>query len=124
MNPLLKIGNVIRVESGRIDVVLTIRDYDIEHDGREYRVGQLGAYVTVPLSDRSLVGFVTAVGREEGAVADLEPQTIMHVQLLGEIKGGRFTRGVNESPVMGDDVWVAVQEDFEKLTERLRIIAC
>ena len=114
MNPL-KIGNVIRVESGRIDVVLTIRDYDIEHDGREYRVGQLGAYVTVPLSDRSLVGFVTAVGREEVAVADLEPQTIMHVQLLGEIKGGRFTRGVNESPVMGDDVWVAVQDDFEKI---------
>jgi DNA helicase HerA-like ATPase len=114
MSPL-KIGNVIRVQSGRIEVVLTVRDYDIEHDGREYRIGQLGAYVTVPLSDRSLVGFVTAVGREELTVADLEPQTIMHVQLLGEIKGGRFTRGINESPVMGDDVWVAVQEDFEKI---------
>ena len=114
MNPL-KIGNVIRVESGRIEVVLTIRDFNLEHDGREYRVGQLGAYVTIPLSDRSLVGFVTAVGREEIAVADIEPQTIMRVQLLGELKGGRFTRGINESPVMGDDVWVAVQDDFEKI---------
>ena len=42
MNPL-KIGNVIRVESGRIEVVLTIRDFDIEHEGCEYRVGQLGS---------------------------------------------------------------------------------
>lgn len=114
MNPL-KIGNVIRVASGRIDVVLTIRDYDIEHEGRDYRIGQLGSYVTVPLSDRSLVGFVTGVGREEVAVADIEPQTIMHAQLLGELKGGRFIRGINESPVMGDDVWVAVQADFEKI---------
>jgi len=114
MNPL-KVGNIIRVDSGRVEVVLTIRDYDIEHDGREYRVGQLGSYVTVPLSEHSLVGFVTSVGREELSVADIEPQTMMHVQLLGEIKGGRFTRGVNESPVMGDDVWVAVQEDFEKI---------
>ncbi|MCP4594551.1 MAG: ATP-binding protein [bacterium] len=114
MNPL-KIGNIVRVESGRVEVVLTIRDYDLEHEGSEYRVGQLGSYVTVPLHDRSLVGFVTAIGREEIAVADLEPQIIMHVQLLGEIKGGRFIRGINESPVMGDDVWVAVQEDFEKI---------
>ncbi|MFH0980067.1 MAG: ATP-binding protein [Planctomycetota bacterium] len=114
MNPL-KIGNVIRVESGRLEVVLSLRDYDLEHNGRSYRVGQLGSYVTVPLSDRTLVGFVTAVGREEIAVADIEPQIIMHVQLLGEIKSGRFTRGINESPVIGDDVWVAVQEDFEKI---------
>ena len=114
MNPL-KIGNIIRAEAGRIDVILTIQDYDIEHGGREYRVGQIGSYVTVPLSDRSLVGFVTAVGREEVTVADLEPQTIMHVQLLGEVKGGRFIRGINESPVMGDDVWMAVQGDFEKI---------
>ncbi|MCK4660591.1 MAG: DUF87 domain-containing protein [Phycisphaerae bacterium] len=114
MNPL-KIGNVIHIESGRIQVLLTISDYDIEYDGREYRIGQLGSYITVPLSDRSLVGFVTAVGREEVSSADLEPQTILHAQLLGEIRAGRFIRGIHESPVMGDDVWVAVQNDFEKI---------
>ncbi|MHC4611511.1 MAG: ATP-binding protein, partial [Planctomycetota bacterium] len=28
---------------------------------------------------------------------------------------GQFTRGVNESPIIGDDVWVAVQKDFEAI---------
>ncbi|NIR02141.1 MAG: hypothetical protein GTN78_18425, partial [Gemmatimonadales bacterium] len=50
----LKIGNVVRVEAGRVEVLLTVRDLEIEHDGRHYRVGQLGSYVTIPLDDRNL----------------------------------------------------------------------
>jgi len=37
MHPL-KIGNVIRVESGSVEVLLTVSDFDVEHDGRNYRV--------------------------------------------------------------------------------------
>ncbi|HUU82805.1 MAG TPA: DUF87 domain-containing protein, partial [Phycisphaerae bacterium] len=111
----LKIGNVVRVEAGRVDVLLTVRDLEIEHDGRDYRVGQLGSYVTIPLSNQSLVGFVTASGRQANGSPDVEPEVIVSVQLLGEIRAGKFTRGVNESPVVGDDVWVAVQKDFETI---------
>ncbi|UCG16024.1 MAG: ATP-binding protein [Phycisphaerales bacterium] len=114
MNPL-KIGNVIRVGSGQVEVVLTVDDLDVEIDGETYRIGQLGSYVTIPLSDRTLCGFVTQSGRQEMAVADIEPQCVMRVQLLGEIKDGRFIRGVNESPIVGDDVWVAVQKDFDAI---------
>ena len=110
----LKIGNVIRVEAGEVDVLLTVRELDIEHAGRSYRVGQLGSYVTIPLPDRMLVGFVTACGRQEVA-ADIEPEIVVSIQLLGEIRASRFTRGVNEPPIVGDDVWVAVQEDFEAI---------
>ena len=110
----LKIGNVIRVEAGEVDVLLTVRELDLEHAGRSYRVGQLGSYVTIPLPDRMLVGFVTACGRQEVA-ADLEPEIVVSIQLLGEIRASRFTRGVNEPPIVGDDVWVAVQEDFEAI---------
>ncbi|HEY3244960.1 MAG TPA: DUF87 domain-containing protein [Phycisphaerae bacterium] len=114
MNPL-KIGNVIRVHSGEMEVVLTVRDLDLEHQGRAYRIGQMGSYVTVPMNERTLVGFVTSIGRQELTVVDVEPQVIMHCQLLGEIRNGRFTRGVNESPVVGDDVWIAIHEDFEQI---------
>jgi len=114
MNPL-KIGNIIRVESGRVEVVITVDDLDLEHDGGTYRVGQLGSYVTIPLSDRVLVGFVTRSGRQDLAVADIAPQCVMRVQLLGEVKDGRFIRGVNESPIIGDDVWVAVRKDFDAI---------
>ncbi|MEK6675246.1 MAG: ATP-binding protein [Planctomycetota bacterium] len=114
MNPL-KIGNVIRVESGKIEVIVTAKDLNLLHDDRTYRIGQVGSYITIPMDDRTLVGFVTGIGRQEVAVVDVEPQLIMHSQLLGEVKAGRFVRGVNEYPIVGDDVWVAVQSDFEAI---------
>lgn len=114
MNPL-KIGNVIRVENGRVDVIITVEDLNFEHDGRTYRIGQLGSYVTLPMDDRTLVGFVTSTGRQDVVGADVQPELIMQVQLLGEICAGRFARGVNEYPIVGDDVWVAVQTDFETI---------
>jgi DNA helicase HerA-like ATPase len=114
MNPL-KIGNVIRVQSGRVEVLITIKDLNLIHDDRTYRVGQLGSYVTMPMDDRTLVGLVTGVGRQEATTIDVQPELIMQVQLLGEIKAGRFIRGVGEHPIVGDDVWVAVRNDFEKI---------
>jgi len=114
MNPL-KIGNVVRVQSGRVDVVITARDLNLLYEDRTYRVGQLGSYVTIPMDERTIVGFVVAAGRQETSGADVEPELIMNIQLLGEIQAGSFVRGVNEYPIIGDDVWVAVRSDFEAI---------
>lgn len=114
MDPL-KIGNVVRVESGRVQVVITASSLVIDQGEQTYRVGQLGSYVTIPMNDRTLVGFVVGIGRQELTVVDVEPQLIMHVQLIGEMKAGRFVRGVHEYPIIGDDVWVAVRKDFETI---------
>lgn len=114
MNPL-KIGNVIRVDSSRVEVVITVSDLDLVHEDQTYRVGQLGSYVTIPMDTRTLVGFVVSTGRQEVTVVDVEPQLLMQIQLLGEIQAGRFVRGVNEYPIVGDDVWVAVRSDFESI---------
>lgn len=114
MNPL-KIGNVIRVDSARVEVLITASDLNILHDDRTYRIGQLASYVTIPMDDRTLVGFVIGTGRQEVTVVDVQPQLILQAQLLGEVKGGRFTRGVTEYPIVGDDVWVAAQTDFEAI---------
>lgn len=114
MNPL-KIGNVIRVENGLIEAVITVPDLNLIHDDRTYRVGQIGTYVTIPMDERTLVGFVVSAGRQEVASIDVEPQLIMKVQLLGELQGAKFVRGVNEYPIVGDDVWVAIHDDFERI---------
>ena len=119
MDPL-KIGNVIRIQSGRVEVVITVNDLNLLHDDRTYRVGQLSSYVTIPMDDRTLVGFVTGVGRQEVATIDVQPELIMHVQLLGELKDGRFVRGISEYPIIGAyavrtnmfDVWVMVAGGF------------
>lgn len=114
MNPL-KVGNVVRVDSTGIEVLITAPDLNLEHEGESFRVGQMGSYITIPMNDRTLVGFVTGTGRQDVVAADLEPQLLMQIQLLGEIKGGRFARGVNEYPIVGDDVWVASASDFESI---------
>jgi len=114
MNPL-KVGNVVQVDSTGIEVLITTPDLNLEHDGETYRIGQLGSYITIPINDRTLVGFVTGTGRQDVTVVDVEPQLLMQIQLLGEIKAGRFARGVNEYPIVGDDVWVAAPSDFESI---------
>jgi len=114
MNPL-KIGNVVRVGNGGIEVLITVNDLDVVHEDRNYRIGQLGSYVTIPMDSRTLVGFVVSTGRQEVTVVDVEPQLFMEVQLLGEIQAGQFRKGVNEYPIIGDDVWVAVRRDFESI---------
>lgn len=114
MNPL-QIGNVVSVKSGAVEVLITATELNLVYEDRLYRVGQLGSYVTIPMDERTLVGFVTGTGRQDGMAADVEPQLLMSVQLLGEIRDGRFTRGVNDYPIVGDEVWVAVRNDFETI---------
>ncbi len=109
----MKVGNVIRVENGRVQVVITAKDLNLVHEEQTYRVGQLGSYVTIPMDNKTLIGFVMGTGRQEVAVVDVEPQLLMDVQLVGEVQAGRFTRGVTEYPIVGDDVWVAISTDFE-----------
>ncbi len=114
MNPL-QVGNVVSVKSGAVEVLITATELNLVYEDRLYRVGQLGSYVTIPMDERTLVGFVTGTGRQDGLAADVEPQLLMSVQLLGEIRDGRFTRGVNDYPIVGDEVWVAVRNDFETI---------
>ena len=93
-------------------MVITATDLNLLHEDRTYRIGQIGTYVTIPMDDRTLVGLVMGAGRQDLTVVDVEPQLIMKVQLLGEIKASRFIRGVTDYPIVGDDVWVAVLSDF------------
>ncbi len=112
MNPL-KIGRVIGVTSGSVDVELTVgREREIQHATRSYSVGQLGSYVTIQGRDRVLVAFVTRVETEPATADEVAPRLTMQVQLLGEMHGARFARGVNAYPLIGDEVCVATHDDF------------
>ncbi len=108
-----KIGNIIAVESGRVAVLVTTSDRHHVFEDRTYRVGQLGSYVIIPLDDRDLVGFVMSTKLQSDTPGAEDPPLVLQVQLLGELKDGRFNRGVNEYPVVGDDVCLALRETFD-----------
>lgn len=112
MRPI-KIGNVVRVHGASVDVLVTLPDLLVEVEGESLRLGQPGSYVTIPLDEYTLIGYVTHCGRSDVVTVDVEPERFLTVQLVGTIYNGRFIPGINRFPTLGDDVWVATREDFE-----------
>ncbi len=115
----LDIGHVIGVNGDEVEVQLRVIDPQIEYRGRVYRVGRLGTYVTLPLNDAIIIGYVTRVGvcgQLEPAPDPGTPRWLsMTVQLLGTIRDEKFSRGVNEYPTIGDIVRLGVEEDFRRI---------
>lgn len=109
------IGEVVQVSSSQIRVLLSLDSMEIDHEGRIHRVGQLGTYLTFPQGERTIVGFVIGTDRQGGAGADQRGGVVVSAQLLGEIANGRFARGVNAYPIVGDEARIAVREDFETI---------
>lgn len=116
MDPL-KIGQVIGVAGDAVEVQISVPDLVVEYHGSQYRIGRLGTYITIPINNCTLIGYVTRVG----ATGDLEPgpnpagpkRLTLTAQLLGTVRQDKFARGVNEYPTVGDTVRLGVDEDFE-----------
>lgn len=87
-------------------------------DGQTYKVGQVGSFVRVPQGYQDLFGVVSEVG------ANAVPERMnpvddtgrwMKVELVGEIVGGAFERGVSQYPNIGDSVHLAVEEHLRRI---------
>ena len=87
-------------------------------NGQTYKVGQVGSFVRVPQGYQDLFGIVSAVG------ANAVPESIdpvgdtgrwMRVELVGEIVGGNFERGISQYPNIGDFVHLATEEHLRRV---------
>ena len=87
-------------------------------NGQTHKVGQVGSFVRVPQGYQDLFGVVSEVG------ANAVPERLesvgdtgrwMKVELVGEVIGGMFERGVSQYPNIGDAVHLAVEEHLRKL---------
>ena len=88
--------------------------------GQTYKVGQVGSFVRVPQGYQDLFGVVSEVGAN-AVPENMEPVEDtgrwMKVELVGEVIGGTFERGVSQYPNIGDSVHLAVEEHLRKLYE-------
>ena len=86
--------------------------------GQTYKVGQVGSFVRVPQGYQDLFGVVSEVGAN-AVPENIEPVDDtgrwMKVELVGEVVGGTFERGVSQYPNIGDSVHLAVEEHLRKL---------
>ena len=101
--------------------VVTIRLHDdvptfMMVDGRSYRVGQVGAFLRVPLGYTQLYGVCTLVGAAaapQNDEASLPPgHRWLSATLFGESIGGVFERGVSQYPTIEDEVHLVTPQDM------------
>ena len=87
-------------------------------DGQTYRVGQVGSFVRVPQGYQDLFGVVSEVG------ANAVPERVgpvddtgrwMKVELVGQLVGGMFERGVSQHPNIADAVHLATEEHLHRI---------
>ena len=87
--------------------------------GKSYRIGQVGSFVRVPQGYHDLYGIVAEVGANATPEALREPrdrgERWMTVQLVGEIAGTSFERGISQYPNVNDEVHLVTEEDLARI---------
>ena len=111
------IGHVDSVKGG----VVTIRLRDevptfMMVDGRSYRIGQVGAFLRIPIGYTQLYAVCTLVGAAAAPQSDQANVAPGHrwlsATLFGESIGGVFERGVSQYPTIEDEVHLVTPQDM------------
>ncbi len=87
-------------------------------EGKNYRIGQVGSFVKIPLGYNQLFGVISESNESSSLENDqkfLSQRRWIRVELIGEIIGGEFDRGISEYPSIGDDVHIVVDSDLLKV---------
>jgi hypothetical protein len=84
--------------------------------GKSYRIGQVGSFVRIPQGYHDLYGIVAEVGANATPDAAREANDRndrwMTIQLVGEIVGASFERGISQYPNVRDEVHLVTEEDL------------
>ena len=86
--------------------------------GQTHKIGQVGSFVRVPQGYQDLVGIVSEVGAHEISeqIKSIDDTgRWMKIELVGEIIGGTFERGISQYPNIGDFVHLADEEDLKRI---------
>jgi DNA helicase HerA-like ATPase len=86
--------------------------------GKTYRIGQVGSFVRIPEGYQDLYGIITQVGvSPEASAAGIVTHLnrLISVQLVGEVVGGLFERGISQFPNIHDEVHFVTEEDLRDL---------
>lgn len=91
--------------------------------GHGYRLGQIGAFVKIPLGYTELYGIVSQIGA--GAAPERLSEQLPHgqrwmtVQLAGQARrDSQFERGISQYPTIGDGAHVVTEDDLMRIYGR------
>ncbi|MCU1526884.1 MAG: ATPase [Frondihabitans sp.] len=128
------IGQVASVRGGVVTVRLRETPTTLVMvGGHAYRVGQVGAFLRIPLGYTQLYGVCTQVGADAIPSAEIgaDPLALerdtdrrlsgfrwLSLALFGEAVGGAFDRGIGQYPTVGDEVHLVTPQDLDVIYAR------
>lgn len=82
--------------------------------GKSYCIGQVGSFIRIPQGYHDLYGIVSEIGANAvpESLRQQESERWMTVQLVGEIVGTSFERGISQYPNVNDEVHLVTEEDL------------
>lgn len=100
------IGKVKSLSSSSVVVLLDDDLFTMERtiNGKIYKVGQIGAFIILPVGGVEIVGIVSRVYQAT------ELNREMDAQLIGSVVDGKFQKGIVAYPVLGNDVYMTTEE--------------
>lgn len=117
------IGEVASVTGGLVTVKLRddMPSTLILIEGESHRVGQIGAFLRIPLGYTQLYAVCTQVGAAAAPQQQSEfqhsSQRWLSIALFGESMGKHFERGVGQYPTVGDEVHLVCRQDLAIIYE-------
>lgn len=122
-NEITYLGNVIRVDSGTIEVEIS---NDIPSsapiiNGRLYKIGQIGTFIKIPIGNITIYGIVSSVSNTPSKSDELNLRysfgsRFLTIQLVGEKVGeDDFEKGVGTYPTINDEVHIVIEKDLQDI---------
>ncbi|MGE5315207.1 MAG: ATP-binding protein [Acidobacteriota bacterium] len=110
------IGIIRTISSSTVVVRLDaeIRSLERTINGKVYRIGQIGAFVVLPVAGIEVVGIVTEM-RMAPAADHAREAMEMELQLIGSVTDGRFEKGIAAFPLLGGDAYMTDENDVTTL---------
>lgn len=118
------IGFITNVDSGKIDVRISndIPSASPIIDGIQYRIGQIGTLVRIPLGNTMLFGVVDSInisGVDQTKITLIDHDLVnrnIRVNLIGEKIGrGVFQKGIGVFPTINDEVHIVTESDIKSI---------
>ncbi|WP_210013923.1 ATP-binding protein [Pseudomonas palmensis] len=112
----LGLVSAVSSSSVSVDLAASVESGIVVLEGRNYRIGQVGSFVKIPLGYNHLYGVISESSETSTVDADSKissDRKWIKVELVGESIGGNFDRGISEYPSIGDHVHFVVESDLK-----------
>jgi len=118
---LLGVVTGVSSSSVSVDLAISVESGIVVLEGRNYRIGQVGSFVKIPLGYNHLYGVISESNESSTVDMDLglsKDRKWIKIELVGESLGDSFDRGISEYPSIGDQVHFVVDSDLKNIFKR------